>query len=125
MSRKNDFTNNIDATIGRKIQELRLAKGLSREQLASGIDVTHQQLQKYEKGSNRISPGRIVLIAQALGTTAQYFFNDIDNFIPIRSTKERLTIELSREFLKIKDVNFQAAIVKLVRDYNKSINCKS
>ncbi|MFV9897684.1 helix-turn-helix domain-containing protein, partial [Rickettsia conorii] len=74
MGRKNDIIQKIDSFIGKKIYSLRLAKGLSRQQLAEVIDVTHQQLQKYEKAINRISVGRLVLIAEALDRHIDYFF---------------------------------------------------
>ena len=49
MARKNDYIQEVDKFIGGKIYSLRLAKGLSRQQLSKVIGVTHQQLQKYEK----------------------------------------------------------------------------
>ena len=72
MARKSKFTEQIDTAIGQKIHELRISLGLSRQQLAGKIGVTHQQLQKYEKGTNRISAGRLVAIAQALGKSVSY-----------------------------------------------------
>jgi transcriptional regulator with XRE-family HTH domain len=54
MGRKNSYLDKIDKFIGQKIYSLRLAKGLSREQLSKVIGVTHQQLQKYENGTNRV-----------------------------------------------------------------------
>ena len=51
MGRTNNQLAKIDKSIGQKIYSLRLAKGLSRQQLSKVIGVTHQQLQKYENGS--------------------------------------------------------------------------
>src|SRR5437660_426256 len=48
-----------DLEIGRKIRALRLERGLSQSGLADGIDLTFQQVQKYEKGANRVSAGRL------------------------------------------------------------------
>ena len=66
MGRKNSNLEKIDKFIGLKIYSLRLAKGLPRQQLSKVIGVTHQQLQKYEKGSNRVSASKLALIAKAL-----------------------------------------------------------
>jgi transcriptional regulator with XRE-family HTH domain len=52
-----------DVEIGRKIRALRLERGLSQTDLADGIGLTFQQVQKYEKGTNRVSAGRLVQIA--------------------------------------------------------------
>ena len=79
MARKNDYIQEVDKFIGGKIYSLRLAKGLSRQQLSKVIGVTHQQLQKYEKGTNRISVGRLVLIAKALSKEISYFYEGLDS----------------------------------------------
>ena len=67
MARKNNHIEKIDKIIGGRIYSLRVAQGIARKQLAKLIEVTPQQLQKYEKGTNRISVGRLVLIAKSLG----------------------------------------------------------
>ncbi len=73
ISRKNDYLHKIDQLIGEKIYSLRLAKGLSRQQLAHIVEVTRQQLQKYERSINRISIDRLVLIAKALDKNYRVF----------------------------------------------------
>lgn len=55
-----------DATIGRNVRTHRERRGLTQAELAGRIGVTFQQVQKYEKGSNRIAASRLCLIAQAL-----------------------------------------------------------
>ncbi len=117
MSRKGEYTEAIDRSIGKKIYYLRLAKGLSRQQLAEKIGVTHQQLQKYEKGINRISVSRLTLIAQALGEAIDYFFEDIknNNSEPTLTKHQRMCIEVSRNFMKISNPEYQNAINVLVK----------
>ena len=63
-----------DAEIGRKIRALRLERGLSQSGLADGIGLTFQQVQKYEKGTNRVSAGRLQKIADMLNTPVMFFF---------------------------------------------------
>lgn len=119
MARKNEFTIRVDAIIGMKIHELRISMGLSRQQLASKIGVSHQQLQKYEKGTNRISAGRLVAIATALKKPVAYFFEDIEQDNGVLPTQhQRMCIEVSRNFLKIKNPMQQIAINNLVRSLN-------
>ncbi len=79
MARKNDYISKVDKLIGERIYSLRLAKGLSRQQLAKAIEVTHQQLQKYEIGLNRIPIGRLILIAKALEKNIDYFYEDLED----------------------------------------------
>ena len=116
MARKNEFTVRVDTIIGMKIHELRISMGLSRQQLASKLGVTHQQLQKYEKGTNRISAGRLAAIAQALKKSVAYFFEDIEGDGDLLPTQhQRMCIEVSRNFLRIRNPMHQNAINLLVR----------
>jgi transcriptional regulator with XRE-family HTH domain len=63
-----------DVEIGRKIRALRLQRGLSQSGLADGIDLTFQQVQKYEKGTNRVSAGRLQRIAEMLNIPVTFFY---------------------------------------------------
>jgi transcriptional regulator with XRE-family HTH domain len=63
-----------DVEIGRKIRALRLQRGLSQTSLADGIGLTFQQVQKYEKGTNRVSAGRLQKIATMLETPVMFFY---------------------------------------------------
>ena|SRR2546423_2355435 len=64
-----------DVAIGQKLRALRLDRGLSQGDLAGEIGVTFQQLQKYEKDANRVSAGRLVRIAAALGVPVTAFYD--------------------------------------------------
>jgi len=121
MARKNEYIQEVDQFVGDKIYSLRLAKGLSRQQLSEVIGVTHQQLQKYEKGTNRISVGRLVLIAKALGKTVNYFYEGLDSHEsePILTQHQRMCIEVSRNFMKIRSADHQNAVNTLVRSLVK------
>jgi transcriptional regulator with XRE-family HTH domain len=63
-----------DVEIGRKIRALRLQRGLSQTSLAEGIGLTFQQVQKYEKGTNRVSAGRLQKIAEMLDMPVTFFY---------------------------------------------------
>ena len=115
MARKNEFTVRVDAIIGMKIHELRISMGLSRQQLAAKIGVTHQQLQKYEKATNRIAEGRLAAIAQALRKPVAYFCEDIEGDSDLLPTQhQRMCIEVSRNFLQIKNPTHQVAVNNLI-----------
>ena len=116
MARKNEFTERVDTIIGMKIHELRISMGLSRQQLATKIGVTHQQLQKYEKGTNRISAGRLAAISKSLKKPVSFFFDGIEEHTDVMPTQhQRMCIEVSRNFLRIKNPMHQNAINLLVR----------
>jgi transcriptional regulator with XRE-family HTH domain len=123
MARKNDYIEEVDRFIGSKIYNLRLGRGYSRQQLATLIGVTHQQLQKYEKGTNRLSAGRLVLIAKALGTTVESCYEGLDtnSSEPIITKHQRMCIEVSRNFMKITSSDHQNAVNSLVRSLIKEV----
>jgi transcriptional regulator with XRE-family HTH domain len=66
-----------DIEIGRKIRALRLERGLSQTSLAEGIGLTFQQVQKYEKGTNRVSAGRLQRIADLLSIPVTFFYDGV------------------------------------------------
>lgn len=66
-----------DVEIGRKIRALRLERGLSQSNLADGIGLTFQQVQKYEKGTNRVSAGRLQKIADLLNIPVTFFYGEM------------------------------------------------
>lgn len=74
--------NDIDRLVGRNLRKLRLEAGLSLQELAGRIGLSHQQLQKYETGSNRLSVGLLPGFAEALGVDVPVFFEDADNPSP-------------------------------------------
>src|SRR5208282_837251 len=63
-----------DSEIGRRIRALRLERGLSQTELGNLIGVTFQQIQKYEKGANRVSAGRLQRLSQALKAPITFFY---------------------------------------------------
>ena len=121
MGRTNSQLDNIDKSIGQKIYSLRLAKGLSRQQLSKVIGVTHQQLQKYEKGSNRVSASKLALIAKALDLRIPYFYEgfEVADNIPLETESQRLCIEVARNFRRIANREHQDAINILVKSLLK------
>lgn len=121
MARKNDYIVEVDKYIGGRIYSLRLAQGLSRQQLSKIIGVTHQQLQKYEKGTNRISVGRLVLIAKALSKDTSYFYEGLEaaDSEPVATQHQRMCIEVSRNFMKIENSEHQTAVNTLIKLLSK------
>jgi transcriptional regulator with XRE-family HTH domain len=66
-----------DGEIGRRIRIRRLEVRMSQSSLGEALDLTFQQVQKYEKGSNRVSAGRLQRIAEILDVPVTFFFNDM------------------------------------------------
>jgi transcriptional regulator with XRE-family HTH domain len=113
----------IDRRIGERIRTRRIALGLTQEQLASSLGVSYQQVQKYERGTNRISAARLVVLAQRLGLSAEHFLDGgpanaaalplVD--IPEQGGRQRAAIELARGFAAIDDPDVRLAVASVVR----------
>ena len=120
--------NAIDTYVGMRMRRRRQLLGMSQERLAEQIGVTFQQVQKYEKGINRIGASRLQRIAEVLRTSPAFFFEQDDSQAPslaglnlsapadpvtefLRS-KEGLV--LNRAFVKIEDRRIRETIISLV-----------
>lgn len=78
MARNNEYTEKLNKYMGKKLQQIRLSRGLSRLQLGNLVDVSGQQIHKYEIGSNCISIARLSLISKALNHDIAAFYEGSD-----------------------------------------------
>jgi transcriptional regulator with XRE-family HTH domain len=109
----------IDFHVGERIRERRAEVGLTQEDLGIALQISYQQIQKYETGANRVSAGRLYEIAAALGVDIAYFFAGFETGqraepLP-HGGHNRAAIELVRNFLEIKDESLRAAVTTLLR----------
>ncbi|MBY0430693.1 MAG: helix-turn-helix domain-containing protein [Rhodospirillales bacterium] len=108
--------NDTDRHVGARIRERRIMLGLSQQQMADLIGVTYQQAHKYERGINRISAGRLYEIAQVLGVPVSYFFEGIETHRNVElSARQRMCLELARNFSAIHNERHQEALSQLAR----------
>jgi transcriptional regulator with XRE-family HTH domain len=106
----------IDRHVGARVRQRRLVLGISQQHLADLIGVTNQQAHKYEKGINRISAGRLYVIAQALNVDITFFFEGLDDHHRLDVTpKRRSLLELARNFASVPEQSHRAALSSLVR----------
>ncbi|MFY0614796.1 MAG: helix-turn-helix transcriptional regulator [Hyphomicrobiaceae bacterium] len=126
-------SNPIDVHVGGRVRLRRMLMGMSQEKLGECLGLTFQQVQKYEKGANRIGASRLFELARILGVTVQYFFEELtgadegsaadpksvgvtanDDYL-VEFLNSREGIELNRAFLRIEDPKARRAILDLVR----------
>lgn len=69
--------NPIDVHVGSRVRLRRMLVGMSQEKLGDMLGLTFQQVQKYEKGANRVGASRLYQISQILGVSVQFFFDDM------------------------------------------------
>mmetsp|Transcript_110539 Transcript_110539/g.155157 ORF Transcript_110539/g.155157 Transcript_110539/m.155157 type:complete len:158 (+) Transcript_110539:219-692(+) len=131
------ITNNnpIDVHVGRRVRLRRTLLGMSQEQLGEALNITFQQVQKYERGSNRISSSRLWDIAQILDVPVSFFFDDMSDDTMAHSPRRmksggrlddyeenpadpmarRETLELVRAYYSIKNPSLRKRITEMVK----------
>ena len=120
--------NPVDAHVGHRVRLRRMLIGMSQERLGELLDLTFQQVQKYEKGINRIGAGRLFEVAGILGVPVGFFYEDAEanrQSTAFPEGKEPPPVmeflasgeglQLSLAFMRIKDVKVRRGILDLVR----------
>jgi transcriptional regulator with XRE-family HTH domain len=106
----------IDRYVGARMRERRIMLGLTLKQLAPLVGVTYQQAYKYEHGINRVTVGRLYHIAQALKVDIGYFFEGAGRDRAGTPTpRQRMPLELMRNFSAISSRRYQEELVSLAR----------
>ena len=123
--------NPIDVHVGNRVRMRRMLIGMSQEKLGEALGLTFQQVQKYEKGSNRVSASRLYQMGQILGVPVQFFYDDLPGnlagtapqgfsdtgtegvIMDFLSSSEGL--QLNRAFSEIADAEVRRRVVDLVK----------
>jgi transcriptional regulator with XRE-family HTH domain len=116
--------NPIDAQVGNRVRIRRMLIGMSQEKLGDLLGLTFQQVQKYEKGVNRIGAGRLYEVARILGVPIDFFYEGVaaqaggfaeagPPVMEFVSSGEGL--QLSLAFMKIKDPKVRKRVLDLVK----------
>jgi transcriptional regulator with XRE-family HTH domain len=119
--------NPVDAQVGNRVRLRRMLIGMSQEKLGDFLGLTFQQVQKYEKGVNRIGAGRLFNIARVLGVPITYFYEDTTDEQATGFAEEAGAppvmeflgspegLQLSLAFMRIKDAKVRKRVVELVK----------
>lgn len=117
----------VDVLVGQNIRIGRLQKGLSQTELGEGLGVTFQQIQKYEKGANRVGAGRLQQIADVLGMPIPALFDGAATAAhdsPVQTARSLLakphSLRLVQAFDKIKNDAAQLTILHLIESIGES-----
>ena len=92
---------NFNIHLGKKLRMRRLSLGLTQTKVAQAINVTFQQIQKYEKGTNGVSSNRLMQLSQFLKVPIIYFFEDFKEFKEFKdiNSSEDMSEDLNYSFL--------------------------
>jgi transcriptional regulator with XRE-family HTH domain len=122
-------TNPVDKHVGSRVRMRRVLIGMSQERLGDALGLTFQQVQKYEKGINRIGASRLQQISNILGMQVEFFFEGapsgetrpVEGFNEVSDTPyvadflaSNEGVQLNRAFLRIRDPKLRRRVVDLV-----------
>lgn len=123
--------NPVDVHVGKRVRLRRTLLGMSQEKLGEAIGLTFQQVQKYERGTNRIGSSRLYQLSQVLDIPVSYFFDDLPPDVTGRQATgmadaapvayegdpmvKRETLELVRAYYRITDSSIRKRVFELVK----------
>lgn len=137
----------VDKHVGKQLRNRRTLLGLSQEKLAEFVGVTFQQVQKYERGTNRISASRLFSFSKILDVSIDYFYEGLDaanintpngmadneqeafgegskksKNLPENLMNKKETLDLVRTFYSVEDPKIRKDILKFVKSMAKNIS---
>ncbi len=123
----------VDMHVGARVRQRRVLLGMTLTDLADAMGMSFQQVQKYERGTNRIGAGRLYDLARALDVSIEYFFEDMPPEVAASSPAKgrgrseepvscepdpmakRETLELVRAYYKIEDADVRKRVYELTK----------
>ena len=127
--------NPVDVHVGGRVRQRRLLLGMTQSDLAEALGLTFQQVQKYERGANRIGASRLFHLSQILDVSIEYFFGDMPGDVAAKSPAQwrgsvidpmsyeidpmakRETLELVRAYYRIPDSRVRKCVFQLTKAF--------
>jgi len=127
------LSQNKSILIGNKIRLARLTRGYNQTFIGEKLGITFQQVQKYEKGTNRISAPKLFQFAQLVRYPIAYFFTDLleveskykefeEKIKLSQKVPEKDIYKLNKFFLKISNSNIRKNIINITKNFSNSLN---
>ena len=113
----------IDVEIGERMKQARVAARLSQTELGAHLGISFQQVQKYEKGKNRVGGGRLYKIAHVLGVKITYFFDGVEHLLDSDSVPagrnevdmlDITTVRAARSLANVADEGLKKQMFRLI-----------
>jgi transcriptional regulator with XRE-family HTH domain len=126
---KSDKPNPVDVHVGSRVRLRRTLLGMSQEKLGDALGLTFQQVQKYERGANRVGASRLYDLSRVLDAPVSYFFEEFGDAVaspngngaaagdPYQANPmmKRETLELVRAYLRIADPQIKRRVFELTK----------
>lgn len=121
----------VDIHVGSRVRLRRILLGMSQDKLGKALKLTFQQVQKYERGANRIGSSRLYQLSQILDVPVSFFFDDMPEDItgkipsddPLAKFVKRSTLEFMKDFVLLDDLQKKAVhnIVKVIAGESNNV----
>lgn len=129
----------IDVHVGKRLRQRRTLLGMTQEKLAEALGVTFQQVQKYERGANRVSAGKLYEVSKVLQTNIAYFFegmsenddakkiiaglsdNDQEGYTPDNIMQRKETLDLLRIYYSVQDEQKRKELFKIIKSMAENL----
>jgi transcriptional regulator with XRE-family HTH domain len=115
----------VDVHVGSRVKQRRIVLGMSQDKLAKELGLTFQQIQKYERGTNRIGASRLHAIAKVMAVPESFFFDEMQAMqgfgesgqegFASNPMEKRETLELARAYYRISDPTVRKRIFEMVK----------
>ncbi|MDW3224591.1 MAG: helix-turn-helix transcriptional regulator [Paracoccaceae bacterium] len=105
----------VDVHVGRKLKQIRTMRRLSQTDVARKLELSFQQIQKYEIGSNRIAASRLYELSRILDVPTSYFFEGLDTSAE-NSPRRDPSLEIVTALAAIRDDTIKTRIVTFIED---------
>ena len=132
---KRDGPHPVDQHVGSRVKLRRMILGMSQDSLGKSLGLTFQQIQKYEKGVNRIGASRLFELSELLEVPIQFFYDDYGAGAPAQGFAEGDAaeafmelvnspegVQLCRHFAEIKDPKVRKRVLELVKSISETEN---
>lgn len=111
----------VDIHVGHKLKQLRVLRGMTQTEVAQGLEISFQQVQKYELGRNRISASKLFEISRILKVPTSYFFDGLENEEPIENADlDQEATKIASMLTRIKDDRLRGQIRTFISELASS-----
>lgn len=107
-----------DVHVGHRLREVRIMRGLTQTQLGERLGISFQQVQKYEKGTNRIGSSRLWDMCGILDVPVSFFFDGLSDEKTDDEKISRRALQLAKELDRIADDDVKTNFLQLLKVYN-------
>lgn len=116
MRRVNPGPNPVDIRVGNQMREIRIRRGFTQQDLADALGVSFQQVQKYERGANRMGASRLVQVASSLQCSIEDLFEGIEGSkLSEEAPLDRDAAKVARDWARLPDANTRAIFRDLMQ----------